>query len=372
MIGSNQSPGDEAASPPVEPSPAPAVEPAPAPAPAFVTPPPRRPGRFRRVREWFWRGRTLKELREQGRVADPRAQECLRHGWVCVELADRALKPVPRVIAGSTDGPGRELAREAVVWALLAERALSGRATASRSDGASLAALWAGAPVDLLANAAGGEGAAHALAAALVVDGFVEFAALSAEEQARQSRDLAVFARSLLTLVEAPRVRLDKLYVQRIVRTGGLLLLLVLLGVAALTTRSWRERQRDLAQGRPYRTSSVYPAVGCKSPDQDCPESPFFFFHTMDDDHPWVEIDLGGKKKFSAIRIVNREDCCAERAVPLAIEVSNDRKTWHEIVRRDDTFNTWYKDFAPVSARYVRAISLHKTLFHLRRFSVLR
>jgi hypothetical protein len=172
--------------------------------------------------------------------------------------------------------------------------------------------------------------------------------------------------------VEAPRVRLDRLYLQRIVRSGGLLLALAVIAVGALSTHSWNERQRDLARGRPYRTSSAYPAVGCKSPDQDCPESPFFFFHTMEDDRPWVEVDLGGKKKFSAVRIINREDCCGERAVPLAIEVSNDRKTWHEVARRDDTFNNWYKEFPPVSARYVRAISLHKTLFHLRRFSVLR
>ncbi|HTQ05969.1 MAG TPA: discoidin domain-containing protein [Polyangiaceae bacterium] len=374
MIGSNQSPGEAPASPPAEPSPAepsPAlpVEPMAAPAP----PAPRRPGIFRRAREWFWRGRTLAELKQQGRITEPRAQDCLRQGWVCAELAERALRPVPRVLAGATDGPARELAREAVTWALLAERALRADGSAPASaDGADLLALWAAAPAELLANAAGGEGAAHAVQASLAVAGFVDFAALSAEEQARQARDLAVFARTLLANVEAPRVRLDRIYLQRFLRSGGLLFLLVAVAVAAFSTHSWNERQRDIARGRPYRTSSVYTGVGCHSPDQDCPESPFFFFHTLEDDRPWVEIDLGGKRKFSAIKIVNREDCCGERAVPLAVEVSNDRKTWREVARREDTFNTWYAEFPTVSAHYVRAISLHKTLFHLRRFSVLR
>lgn len=376
MIGSNQSPGDAPASSPAEPSPTVPVEPAPLALPAPAAPLPRRPGVFRRTREWFWRGRTLAGAKADGRITSQRAQECLRNGWVCVELAERAFKAVPRLISGTGDGPARELAREAVVWALLAERTLRvGEAEAFSGAGGqapSLSALWAAAPEQLLASAAGGEAAARTVQASLAVDGFVEFAALSVEEQARQARDLAVFARSLLAQVEAPRVRLDRIYLQRIVRTGGLFFALVVVAVVALTTRSWSERQRDLARGRPYHTSSAYPAVGCKSPDQDCPESPFFFFHTLEDDRPWVEIDLGSKKKFSAVRLVNREDCCAERAVPLAIEVSNDRKTWREVARRDDTFNNWYKEFPPVSARYVRAISLHKTLFHLRRFSVLR
>lgn len=373
MIGSNQSPGDAPASPHAEPSPALPVEPVPVAAPPVEPPRPRRAGALRRVREWFWRGRALAELKEQGRVASPDAQACLRRGWLCVELAERALRPVPR-LSGAADGPARELAREALVWALLADRAARGGAHEPLDGGhtANLPALWAEAEPALLATAAGGEGAAHAVEASLKVDGFVEFAELSAEEQARQARDLAVFTRTLLANIEAPRVRFDKIYFQRILRTGGLFFVIVALAVAAFTTRAWNERQRDIARGRPYRTSSSYPGVGCKSPDQDCPESPFFFFHTQEEEHPWVEIDLGGKKKFSAIRIINREDCCADRAVPLAIEVSNDRKSWREIARRNDTFNNWYQEFPPVSARYVRAVSLHKALFHLRHFSVLR
>jgi hypothetical protein len=376
VIGSNQSPGDVAASPPAEPSPAVPPEAVLAPSvPSAPVVPPRRLGIFRRVHEWFWQSRALAALRAAGRISAPRAQDFLRHAWVSLELAERGLRPVPAFLSGPADAPARELAREAVFWALAAEE--TGRGARPDGEftlagGPSLTELWARADGALLANAAGGEGAVHALEAALKVESFAEFAELLREEQARQARDLAVFARALLTSVEAPRVRVDKLYFRRIFRTGGVFALVaVLLGIA-LSARAWHERERDYARGRPYHTSSQYPGVGCKSPDQDCPESPFFFFHTMEEDRPWVEIDLGGKRHFSAVRVINREDCCGERAVPLAIEVSSDHKTWREVARRDDTFNTWYKEFSPVTARYVRAIILKKGILHLRRLSVLR
>jgi hypothetical protein len=345
--------------------------PAPAPLPPVQAP---RAGPFRRLHEWFWQSRALAALRAEGRVG-PRAQELLRRAWVAVDLCDRALRPVPALLPGPGDGPARELARQAVFWALAAEDITR---RAAEPDGAAdlaqttLAALWERTDSALLASVAGGEGAAHALAASLAIEGFVEFAELSREEQARQARDLAAFARALVTKVEAPRIRADKIYFRRLFRTGGVLFLIFLVLGGGLSARAWHESARDFARDRPYRTSSQYPGAGCKSPEQDCPESPFFFFHTLEEDRPWVEIDLGGKRHFGSIRIANREDCCGERAVPLVVEVSNDRKTWHEVARRDEPFNTWNKDFPPVSARYVRAMLTKKGMLHLRKVSVLR
>ncbi len=375
MIGSNQSPGDVAASPPAEPSPA--LPPADVQPPVFVPAPApvlRRPGFFRRTLEWFWQGRALAALRAEGRVGSPRAQDLLRRAWVCIESAERVLRPVPAFVSGPGDAPARELAREAVYWALAAEAAIRSGALGPEPDAEppTLRALWTHADPTVLANAAGSEGGLHALEAVLRLESFAEFGELAREEQGRQARDLTVFARTLATNVEAPRVRVDKLYFRRIFRTGGLVALLSVLLVLALSARAWHDRERDFARGRPYHTSSQYPGVGCKSPDQDCPESPFFFFHTMEEEKPWIEIDLGGKKHFSAIRIVNREDCCGERAVPLVVEVSNDHKTWREIARRDDTFNTWTKDFPPVAAHYVRVSLTKKGILHLRHISVLR
>jgi hypothetical protein len=323
----------------------------------------------RRALDWLWRGRTIAELKAQGRLG-PRGSELLRRGWICVEVAERALRPSPLLTNGAADGPARELLREAVFWALSAER-FSRDETTEPGDG-SVRALWAQADRQQLVDAAGGEGALHALETCLLRERFDEFAELSPEEQASQARDLAAFARTLLTNIEAPRVKLDKFYTQRVLRTGGSFALAALLLLLVSYARNWRERDRDLARDRPYKTSSTYPVAGCKSPQQDCPESPFYFFHTLEEDRPWVEIDLGSKKRFTAIKVVNREDCCGDRTVPLAIEISSDRKSWREVARRTEAFNAWYTNISPVSARYVRAIALKKTTFHLKRFAVLR
>jgi hypothetical protein len=232
--------------------------------------------------------------------------------------------------------------------------------------------LWAEADPALLVSAAGSEAGVHLLEVSLRVGDFADFADLSAEEQARQARDLVTFDKSLIGLLEAPRVKLDRLWTRRVLRVGAGLVTLVVLVAGGLYLRSQREAARDWALGRPYKASSVYPTVGCKSPDQDCPESPFYFFHTQDEDRPWLEIDLGAKRRFSAVKIVNREDCCADRAIPLAFEVSTDHTKWRELGRRNEVFNTWQHEFAPVSARWVRVIALKKTPLHLRRIAVLR
>jgi hypothetical protein len=130
---------------------------------------------------------------------------------------------------------------------------------------------------------------------------------------------------------------------------------------------------RDVARGKPWRTSSAYTATtACPSPQQQCAESPFFFFHTLDDDRPWLEIDLESKQRIVGAIIENREDCCADRAIPLVIQVSTDHKSWKEVARRTEVFGTWSPSFAPVSARWVRIMVLKKTSLHLHRASILR
>jgi hypothetical protein len=117
----------------------------------------------------------------------------------------------------------------------------------------------------------------------------------------------------------------------------------------------------------------VYTALpGCPSPAQDCTESPFYFIHTQDDDKPWLEIDLGSKQRIVGAIIKNREDCCADRAVPLVLAVSNDHRTWKEVARRKDVFGTWSPTFAPVSARWVRVQVQRRSSLHLSRVSILR
>ena len=132
------------------------------------------------------------------------------------------------------------------------------------------------------------------------------------------------------------------------------------------------ERARDLAAGKPWRTSSSAPGLGCTSPLQRCGENNDFFFHTAEQLDPWLEIDLGKPTRFTAVRVDNRRDCCFDRAVPLIIEVSNEQQGFREIARRSSSFSSWLATFPPTRARYVRVRVPARTVMHLAQIRVLR
>ena len=117
----------------------------------------------------------------------------------------------------------------------------------------------------------------------------------------------------------------------------------------------------DLAKDKPWRASSTWPGA--------LPAG--IFFHTLDDDSPWVEIDLGKPTTFSKLTIINRKDAGMQaRAVPLVIEVSDDQQAWREITRTDEVFDTWAPKLQPVTARFVRARAARKTWLHLEALRV--
>jgi len=146
----------------------------------------------------------------------------------------------------------------------------------------------------------------------------------------------------------------------------GVVLLSGLLGapVALLLSNG-----RDLAAGRPFRTSSTYP--GCNVPYGMCANERLdIFFHTNEEESPWVEIDLGSVQSFSSVSVTNRLDSYKERAVPLAIETSTDGVTFTEAAQQKEPFSVWDAKFKPVKARYVRARALRRTWLHLARIVV--
>ncbi|MBL8956055.1 MAG: discoidin domain-containing protein [Myxococcaceae bacterium] len=129
----------------------------------------------------------------------------------------------------------------------------------------------------------------------------------------------------------------------------------------------------DLAKGKPWRASSQWAGVTCDPVHGLCgPLHSRIFFHTNDDDSPWVEIDLGKPTTFSKLTIVNRKDENLQaRAVPLVIEVSDDQSTWRQIARRDETFDDWKVELAaPATARFVRARIDRKSWLHLEAVKV--
>ena len=134
--------------------------------------------------------------------------------------------------------------------------------------------------------------------------------------------------------------------------------------LAALALGIWLYLPRDLAKGAPFRTSSVW-AV-CDPEKLLC--GGFYmeiFFHTHIENEPWIEFDLGTPQKVSRLFVRNRHDF-RERAVPLVVEVSNDRKTFREVIRRDRVFGAWLAEFRPVETRWVRLrVAKHQTALHL-------
>ena len=139
---------------------------------------------------------------------------------------------------------------------------------------------------------------------------------------------------------------------------------LVLVVVAAV-----RWLAPDLAEGKPWQASSAYgafPRTGVMAGEAAIDGR----FHTIEEQDPWVRLDLGEARSVHAVRIENRTNCCKERAIPLAIELSVDGEAWKVVGYRRVLFDTMTQQFAAQQARYVRLRVDRRSSLHLRRISV--
>ncbi len=127
----------------------------------------------------------------------------------------------------------------------------------------------------------------------------------------------------------------------------------------------------NLARGKTWQASSSL--IACEPERKDCGGNrTSIFFHTVEEENPWVQIDLAEKTRFSAVTVKNRMDCCQERAQPLIVEVGDDGQTWREVARNDSVFFTWRPEFQPVEARFVRLRVPKRSQLHLEQFAVHR
>jgi hypothetical protein len=137
--------------------------------------------------------------------------------------------------------------------------------------------------------------------------------------------------------------------------------------LVALAAFRWLEP--DLAEGKRWEASSAwgpFPRTGVMTGEAPIDGR----FHTNDEQDPWVRLDLGEARRVHAIRIENRTNCCKERAIPLAIELSVDGERWKIVGYRRVLFDTFRQEFAAQQARYVRLRVDRRSLLHLRRISV--
>jgi F5/8 type C domain len=308
--------------------------------------------------EFFTRRRSLKAARaEVLRVVGMEAPR-LGRASVFAELADRALDPVDPLRAGSGAGPALSLYRQAAYFALIGQD--------DALDAPDLTQAFERCPRDTLLFAAGGEAGLLEMRRVLVDKSYANDALEPDERVAEQARAARAFVYALLRAKLGAARQVARLQTQRWVRSS----LLLAFVVSAALLIGWGARRvlthPDLSAGKPWKASSQF--VPCHPAEHRCGDAHTdIFFHTNEDHEPWVQIDLGQPQEFSRIEVVNRRDCCPDRAVPLVVEVSNDAQAWREVARQNTTFNTWDTRIAPTRARYVRARALRKTWLHLER-----
>ncbi len=301
----------------------------------------------------------------------------LRRARAAAEVA-RRIGASPEPLDGSPEPILCDLYRQSIYWSL---QALNSNANANPNPNPNreteaparlspTASSWRGIDSSLLLKAAGSEDLLVQVDQALGAT-FMDFAALTTEKRAALLSALRSVAVALIAELEIPDRIVTALWLQRILRVGLLLVLIVLAVVVVAKLRDGAEARRDIAGGKPWRTSSFY--GGCHSPQQGCSETPEYFFHTQQEANPWVEFDLGATSRFSAVRVDNRKDCCTERASPLLVEASSDQEHWKALARHEGVFSSWRADFAPTNARWVRVrVESKQGLLHLARVRILR
>jgi hypothetical protein len=307
--------------------------------------------------EWLWRTEELARARTDAARMSPARREAARRARVAAGVADRTLDPLdpPR------EGPGASVAvtlyREAAYWALVALDAgetapASPKEAFSRGDRASMI------------QGAGGEARLTEVEAALVEADFVETARRSPERQRADAELARSFVHALLERVRPGTDGPSSVLVQRAVRIALVLgAMVLLLGLARLRSKP------NLASGKSWKTSSTL--LTCDPEHHHCGGTTTdIFFHTKEEESPWWEVDLGAPKSFTTVHVKNRGDCCEDRAVPLVVEVSDDRKTFREVARRDQPFGEWDASVGKQSARYVRLRVARRSTLHLEAVTV--
>ncbi len=312
---------------------------------------------FRRL----WQTKNEERARAEVPSLSDRQLADLRRAFAVRELANAAMTSMTRSEASPAALPALvQMAREAAFWSLRA--GLPDPAPATATD--ALARLPPAQLADLLPD----EGARDRVRAALGgPETDAGWADRPRDEQERALRELGQLSTAALGRLTSGQRRLRRILLERV----ALAVAVIVLSIAAARIISTVQLTPSLTAGQPWRASSALDL--CKPKEHYCADAVTdIFFCTVDEPNPWVEFDLGERRAFSRLVVRNRTDCCPDRAVPLALEVSDDRLTWRELARRDETFSTWRADFPMAHARYARLRALRRTILHLDEFDLYR
>jgi hypothetical protein len=309
----------------------------------------------RSVRRWLLDSDGIAAARAALPAATPVRNELMRRAQLCCELARRLSEDGAALRYGSTAAMVAAIYLEAAYWALLAARPDPARPAADT--------LWEESATTLQALGYTSD-RLDALKNLFVTQRpSIEFADLPEAQQLTVLADLRELALRTISAEDAPLLALQQRLARRAIKLGVLLVVLIAVVWGGVTRAMTKP---NLALGKPWRTSSVF-AV-CNPSEQECGGvQTKIFFHTVEENSPWFEYDLGAPVQFSSLTVRNRTDDgqSKARAVPLIAEVSNDQKSYREIARQTEKFRVWSPHFAPQRARYIRLRVGRKSILHL-------
>lgn len=201
------------------------------------------------------------------------------------------------------------------------------------------------------------------LTAAIGAERIAALTGLSDEERETFARHLHDLVRNLLAPLELAAHGLSRALFARWSRVAALGVLLTIV-VGYSTNWMLAKLRPNLALHRPVSASSLngYGPDPSRLVDGITDE---IGFHTNGGEQQWVVVDLGEVKRFDKIVVYNRPGCCAERAVPLKVEVSNDNRDFKEIAERVEVFHKWTAADLQAEGRYVRLRNTPPNFFHL-------
>ncbi len=311
-----------------------------------------KPSALARIWEWLWQTHALANAKTRTTAITARQRLQVEQARSLFDLGERVRDRITTVTSESTAITAQILFHQASLLAL----------SALTPEGDSPEARW-GAHRGHVVQMAGLDATAEARLNQIFPAPFTADASLSESQINSDAELLQRVLGQFVAEVEAPHRQVDVVRGVRALRvTLALLALLAVAGLLGFSTLKRKFNPPNLLEGKAWRTSSTAPNT---------PVSPIcsgtaggFFFHTNSELNPWVQFDLGSVQSVRRVEVANRAGF-EGRALPLAIELSMDAKTWLEVARKKETFTSWDVDFAPKDARYLRARAASTTWLHL-------
>lgn len=310
---------------------------------------------------WFLCRPEIDEARRGARLS-PREDALVARAQLAFATANHLLEVPRRPGQGRAVFHAAALFHEALYWCLLSSRTDLGMPEFD--------ALWDDprSPTEILGLSAEQTTEIRKLVA--MKRPALELAELPEAQQEAALILLRYAAHGALEIRERPRAVVRRLAFKSLLRIGVTVAATVLLLFLLVAVKRWTTPEKvDIAAGKTWTQSSKW--ADCDPAAGKCGTATTkILFHTHEEEGPWVQYDLGQPMEFSSMMIKNRQDGYAERAVPLVVEVSDDGKTFREVIRQDDEFSVWEPEFDEQKARYVRLRAARKTILHLEEVQI--